>query len=74
VIRKRFDGLAATAIAPKSNVNTMPYFVGGGLSYQGVIPGRDKDIASAGIIYGPLAAIFHAGRPRRRLRQITRST
>lgn len=30
----------------------MPYFVGGGLSYQGVIPGRDKDIASAGIIYG----------------------
>ena len=43
---------AETAIAPKSNVNTMPYFVGGGLSYQGVIPGRDKDIASAGIIHG----------------------
>ena len=37
-----------TALAPKSNVNTMPYFVGGGLSYQGLIPGRDKDIASAG--------------------------
>jgi hypothetical protein len=50
VIRKRFDGLAATAIAPKANVNTMHYFVGGGLSDQGVIPGRDKDIASAGIM------------------------
>jgi porin len=41
-----------TALAPKSSVNTMPYFVGGGLSYQGLIPGRDKDIASAGVIYG----------------------
>jgi porin len=41
-----------TAIAPKSSVNTMPYFVGAGLSYQGAIPGRDNDIASAGVIYG----------------------
>jgi porin len=41
-----------TALAPKSSVNTMPYFVGGGLSYQGLIPGRDNDIASAGAIYG----------------------
>jgi porin len=41
-----------TALAPKSSVNTMPYFVGGGLSYQGLIPGRDNDIASAGVIYG----------------------
>jgi porin len=41
-----------TAIAPKSSVNTMPYFVGGGLSYQGLGPGRDNDIASAGVIYG----------------------
>jgi porin len=40
------------AIAPKSSVNTMPYFVGAGLSYQGVISGRDNDIASAGVIYG----------------------
>ena len=30
----------------------MPYFVGGGLSYQGVIPRRDNDIASAAVIYG----------------------
>ena len=41
-----------TAVAPKSSVNTMPYFVGGGLSYQGPIPGRDSDIASAAVIYG----------------------
>jgi porin len=40
------------AIAPKSTVSTMPYFVGGGLSYQGAIPRRDDDIASAGVIYG----------------------
>ena len=39
---------AETAIAPKSNVNTMPYFVGGGLSYQGVIAGRDNDIPRSG--------------------------
>ena len=41
-----------TALAPKSSVNTMPYFVGGGLSYQGPIPGRDNDIASAEVICG----------------------
>jgi porin len=43
---------AEAAGAPKSSVNTMPYFAGAGLSYQGAIPGRDKDIASAGVIYG----------------------
>jgi porin len=41
-----------TALAPKSSVNSMPYFVGGGMSYQGLIPDRGDDIASAGIIYG----------------------
>jgi porin len=30
----------------------MPYFMGGGLSYQGAIPRRDDDIVSAGVIYG----------------------
>ena len=39
-------------LAPKSSVNPMPYFVGAGLSYQGLIPGRDNDIASAGVISG----------------------
>ena len=30
----------------------MPYFVGGGVSYQGLLPGRGSGITSAGIIYG----------------------
>jgi len=42
----------ATVLAPKSSVNGMPYFGGAGLSYQGPIPGRGNDIASAGVIYG----------------------
>jgi porin len=41
-----------TALAPRSTVSFMPYFVGGGLSYQGAIPRRDDDIASAGVIFG----------------------
>jgi porin len=41
-----------TALAPRSTVSAMPYFVGAGLSYQGLIPGRDDDIAAAGVIYG----------------------
>jgi porin len=40
------------AIAPKSTVNTLPYFAGAGLSYQGAIPRRDNDIASFGVIFG----------------------
>jgi porin len=40
------------AISPKPSVSSMPYFLGGGISYQGVIPSREKDIASAGVIYG----------------------
>jgi porin len=43
---------AEAALAPRSTVSTMPYFVGGGLSYQGLIPGRDDDIAALGVIYG----------------------
>src|SRR5262245_43894078 len=42
----------ATVLAPKSEVNIMPYFLGGGLSYQGLVSGREKDIASAGVIWG----------------------
>jgi porin len=40
------------ALAPRSIVSSIPYFVGGGLSYQGAIPRRDDDIASFGVIYG----------------------
>jgi porin len=41
-----------TSIAPKASVNTMPYFLGAGVSYQGLMPGRSNDIVSAGFIYG----------------------
>ena len=40
------------AIAPTSSVNPMPYFTGAGLSYQGLIAGRDHDIAAVGVIHG----------------------
>jgi porin len=41
-----------TALATKSTVSTMPYFVGAGLSYQGLVSGREDDIAATGVIYG----------------------
>ena len=40
------------AVAPRSIVSFMPYFIGGGLSYQGALPRRDNDITSVGVIYG----------------------
>jgi porin len=41
-----------TALATKSTVSTMPYFVGAGLTYQGLVSGREDDIAATGVIYG----------------------
>ena len=41
-----------TALAPQSRVNPMPSFVGGGVSAQGLLPGRDDDVASVGVIAG----------------------
>jgi porin len=40
------------AFSPKPSVSTMPYFVGAGMSYMGLIPGRGQDIASFGVICG----------------------
>ncbi len=40
------------ALSPKQGVSSMPYFLGGGLSYQGLVPGRGNDIVSLGVIYG----------------------
>jgi porin len=48
------------SVAPKSSVNILPYFAGGGLSYQGLIPQRANDIVSAGVISG----IFSRNIPR----------
>ncbi len=44
------------AVSPEPSVSSMPYFLGGGLSYQGLIPSRGKDIASLGVIYGSFSA------------------
>ena len=40
------------ALAPKARVNPLLSFVGGGVSYQGLVPGRGSDSASAGVIAG----------------------
>jgi carbohydrate-selective porin OprB len=39
----------------KPLVNPMPAFLGAGLSYEGLIPARSKDIVSAGWIYGKVS-------------------
>jgi len=40
------------AVSPKQSASTIPYFLGGGISYAGLIPGRANDIASVGVISG----------------------
>ena len=50
--RKGLTVWGEAAIAAKSSVNPMPYFIGGGLSYQGAFPRRDQDVASAGVVHG----------------------
>jgi porin len=39
----------------KQNVSLLPVFTGGGASYQGLIVGRDRDIASVGWFYGKVS-------------------
>jgi porin len=43
------------AVAPRSSVSPLPLFVGGGLSYLGLVPGRRDDVASLGAIHGRLS-------------------
>jgi len=38
--------------APRSSVNTMPFFANGGLVYQGLFPSRPHDTAAFGAAYG----------------------
>jgi carbohydrate-selective porin OprB len=42
----------------KPLVNPMPAFLGTGLSYEGIIPARSKDIVSAGWIYGKISNVI----------------
>jgi porin len=46
---------ATVTYAPKQEVNQIPWFLGGGASYQGLLPGRPQDTASLGVIYGVLS-------------------
>ena len=43
------------AVAPRPSVSPLPVFGGGGLTYQGLIPGREQDAVSLGVIYGALS-------------------
>ncbi len=53
--QKGLTAWGEVAFAPKASVNSMPYFVGAGLIYHGLVPGRDTDVTSAGIFYGKLS-------------------
>ena len=43
------------AVAPRPSASPLPLFGGGGISYQGPIPGREQDVASLGVIHGALS-------------------
>ena len=40
------------SFAPGQDRNTFPYFFATGLVYQGLLPGRDSDVAALGLAYG----------------------
>lgn len=39
-------------ITPDETISTMPYFVDAGLQYQGLIPGRENDLAGLAVVWG----------------------
>ena len=43
------------AVAPRASVSRLPVFGGGGITYQGLIPGRGQDAVSLGVIHGALS-------------------
>lgn len=61
VYRESGDGsqgltLWATAtLAPEEEINTFPLFLSGGCAYEGLLPGRNKDLAGFGFAYGKLS-------------------
>jgi porin len=42
----------AIIYAPQSSINAMPWFASAGASYQGLVPGRDRDTAAFALYYG----------------------
>ena len=61
VYRESMDGgqgltlWASGTLAPDQEINTFPYFLSGGMLYEGLIPGRDQDVAAFGAAYGILS-------------------
>jgi porin len=52
------EGLTPWAVvtyAPKQSINTVPFFLGSGMVYQGLIPTRDDDRAAIGFYWGVLS-------------------
>lgn len=47
---------AGATLAPDEDINTFPYFLSGGLLYEGLIPGRGEDVAAFGAAYGGLSS------------------
>ena len=47
---------AGATLAPDEDINTFPYFLSGGLLYEGLIPGRGGDVAAFGAAYGGLSS------------------
>ena len=43
---------ASLVFAPSQQISTLPFFFSAGITYQGLIPRRDEDIAMVGVVYG----------------------
>lgn len=46
---------------PRQSISELPVFLGGGLVYKGLIPGRDDDNAAIGAFYGHLSKDIEPG-------------
>lgn len=46
-----FTPFAVLVLQP-SDINEFPFFIDSGLTYKGLIPGRDNDVAGIGLAYG----------------------
>ncbi|HVY56029.1 MAG TPA: carbohydrate porin, partial [Thermodesulfobacteriota bacterium] len=51
----------ASTFAPEDDINLFPFFLSGGFSYEGPLPGRNEDTAAFGIAYGKISPDFEDG-------------
>jgi len=45
----------SVTLAPNEEINTFPFFLSGGMVYEGFLPTRDKDKTAIGIAYGAVS-------------------